>query len=436
MEKTTILARLSQLRAHAPGLFWGGIATAGLSLFGMVAAVATIPGPDATTLNQRVVIDNLVLTPSTEVLEADAAFFREDQIRRDDTLSSLLERMGLTDDEAIGYLRNAPEAREVMRRLIPGKTVYLSTTAFGQLLSLELPGSNGDHVLRLERRSGKLELHDEALAYEVRQQAKAATIRSSLFGATDEAGLPDSVAVSLAEIFSHQIDFHRDLRRGDHFRVVYEVMQHRGMPVRAGRVLAAEFVNDGQRYTAVWNASPDGRGDYYTADGKPLKRGFLRSPLEFSRVTSGMGMRFHPILKTWRQHKGVDYGAPIGTRVRAVADGVVAFAGVQNGYGNIVVLRHAGGVDTAYAHLSRIGVRVGQHVQQSDTVGAVGMTGAATGPHLHYEYRVGGEVRDPLKVILPEAPPLAGAALGNFLARTQPLMQRLREAEAPQLAQN
>jgi len=226
-------------------------------------------------------------------------------------------------------------------------------------------------------------------------------ITSNLFAATDDARIPDSVANQLADIFSGDIDFHRTLRKGDRFSVVYETLEGDGEPLRTGRVLSTEFVNGGKTYQAMWFEEPESaahgahKGGYYTLAGESLKRMFLASPMEFSRITSGFKMRFHPILQVWKAHLGVDYAAAIGTPVRSVGDGVVEFAGVQNGYGNVVKIKHQGQISTVYAHLSHINVRVGQAVSQSQTVGQVGMTGWATGPHLHFEYRVNGAYQDP-----------------------------------------
>lgn len=427
--KTAILARLRELREQTPALFWAGMAATGASLFGMMTAVAVIPGSEIDVPKQRTIVEQLALSPAVIPESEDSAYYHEESVRRGDTLSSVFSRLGIDDDEAERFVREHPDARDVLRRLLPGQAIHASTTAFGQLLSLELPGRDAEHMILLERRQGELRLSEVPLALQVTSQAKAATITSSLFGATDEAGLPDSIAVGLAEIFGSEIDFHRGLRRGDSFRVVYEVLSNRGLPVRTGRILAAEFNNDGARYTAVWRPTEGGKGDYYAADGRSLRRGFLRSPLEFSRVTSNMGMRFHPIQKTWKQHKGVDYGAPIGTRVRSTADGQVVFAGQQGGYGNLVILRHAGGIETVYGHLSKISVKRGEKIHQDDTVGLVGMTGAATGPHLHYEYRVAGEPRDPLKVVLPDAPPLSGRELAGFRQRSNALLAELKQVE-------
>jgi murein DD-endopeptidase MepM/ murein hydrolase activator NlpD len=257
---------------------------------------------------------------------------------------------------------------------------------------------------------------------------KSGDIRSSLFAATDAARLTDGVADQIADIFSTDIDFHKDLRRGDKFTVVYEMFYDAGEPVKSGKVLAAEFINAGKAYQAVWFQHNDGQGAYYTPEGKNIKKTFLRSPLEFSRVTSGFTMgRFHPILQRWRAHTGVDYGAPTGTGVKATADGIVEFAGVKGGYGNAVILRHQGKYTTLYGHLSAFGrgVHAGARVSQGDVIGYVGSTGLATGPHLHYEFRINDVYQDPLKVAMPDAPPITADRRAAFDAVAQPLAMRL-----------
>jgi murein DD-endopeptidase MepM/ murein hydrolase activator NlpD len=204
----------------------------------------------------------------------------------------------------------------------------------------------------------------------------------------------------LADVFSSDVDFHRDLRKGDRFSVVFEMPYANGDPAGAGRILAAEFVNQGRTLQALYFEDGTSRGGYYTPDGRNVRKTFLRSPLEFSRVTSGFSnSRFHPVLQTWRAHKGIDYGAPVGTRIRATADGVIDFAGRRNGYGNTIVVRHAGGFSTLYGHLSGVatGIRDGVKVAQGDLIGFVGMTGLATGPHVHYEFLVHGVHVDPMR---------------------------------------
>jgi murein DD-endopeptidase MepM/ murein hydrolase activator NlpD len=291
----------------------------------------------------------------------------------------------------------------------PGKLVSASVNSKGQLDSLVARFAADDDEqgqprfsrLSAERDAdGHWQSHLEQLPLQATTRLASGTIRSSLFAATDEAGLPDAVAVQMAEMFSGEIDFHRELRKGDQFSVVYESLTADGEPINwnqgAGRVLAAEFTNNGKSYQAIWFG--EGKGGYFDGRGESKRRAFLASPMEFSRVTSGFSMRFHPILQTWRAHLGVDYGAPTGTPVRSVGDGVVEFAGVQNGYGNVVQIHHAGERSTLYGHLSRIDVKKGQRIDQGQRIGAVGATGWATGPHLHFEFRVNGQHRDPLAI--------------------------------------
>jgi murein DD-endopeptidase MepM/ murein hydrolase activator NlpD len=225
------------------------------------------------------------------------------------------------------------------------------------------------------------------------------------------------VAVQLAELFSADIDFRRALRKGDRFSVVYETLVADGEPLRSGRVLSAEFVNNGKTHQALWFQEPGSdKGAYYTLDGQSKRRAYLASPLEFSRVTSGFAMRFHPILQKWRAHLGTDFAAPTGTPVRTVGDGVVDFAGVQNGFGNVVYVKHRNQHVTVYAHLNRIDVKKGQSVSQGQNIGTVGATGWATGPHLHFEFRVDGQHQDPMVIARQSeaAAPVSAAARPAF----------------------
>jgi murein DD-endopeptidase MepM/ murein hydrolase activator NlpD len=243
----------------------------------------------------------------------------------------------------------------------------------------------------------------ETAPYTRSAQLASATIQTSLFAAIDDARIPDGVGVQIAEIFSSDIDFHRALRKGDRFNVVYETLEADGETMRTGRVLSAEFVNEGKAYQAMWFQPPGKdaagaplKGGYYTLDGRSRNRAFLSSPVEFSRISSGFSMRFHPILQAWRAHNGTDFAAVTGTPARTVGDGVVEFAGVQNGYGNVVFIKHGNNHETVYAHLSKINVQQGQKVSQGQTIGLVGATGWATGPHLHFEVRVNGVQQDPM----------------------------------------
>jgi murein DD-endopeptidase MepM/ murein hydrolase activator NlpD len=252
------------------------------------------------------------------------------------------------------------------------------------------------------------------------------TIRSSLFAAVDDARIPDEVAVQLADIFSGEIDFQRGLRKGDRFSVVYEALEADGEPLRTGRVLSVEFVNNGKTHQAIWFQEPGSKGGYFDADGKSLTSFYLPTPMEFSRITSGFANRFHPILKQWRAHLGVDYGAPTGAPVRTVGDGIVEFAGWQNGFGNVVFVKHNATDQTVYAHLSRIDVRQGQQLKQGQRIGAVGATGWATGPHLHFEFRVRGVHYDPVEI----AKRTQGATL---TASARPTFEKLAKSMRMQL---
>jgi murein DD-endopeptidase MepM/ murein hydrolase activator NlpD len=298
----------------------------------------------------------------------------------------------------------------------------------GRLTSFSLPvGSSGSRIVLDRSDAGALalrETQDDAQVTMV--EMRSGTVEHSLFGATDAAGVPDNVATQMAEIFGTEIDFHADLRKDDRFNVIYEMLYEEGNPVRAGRILAAEFINQGRRHAVVLHRSPGGKDQYYTDDGRSLRQGFLRSPLEFSRVSSSFGRRLHPIHNKWRSHNGVDFAAPRGTPVKATSDGTVEFAATQRGYGNIVILKHRGNTSTAYAHLNGFarGLKKGQAVGQGDVIGYVGSTGWATGPHLHYEVRIDDRPQDPMRVALPMADTLNARELAAFKRETAPLRQR------------
>jgi len=403
----------------------GGTAVA--SLFAMVTAFGTVP--DAPLPLTTVPVEQL-LNPKVESIPAstDAAYMHEERLQRGDTISSLLDRIGVDEAETRRLLA-LPQVSAPMRALRAGTTIQARTSEDGNLLGLWFLNP-GDKLISIQPQGDSFQAEESIVTLANNTVMKSGEIRSSLFAATDNAGIPDSVATQLAEIFSGDIDFHRDLRKSDRFTVVYEMLSHQGRQVRPGRLLAAEFVNQQRVLRAVWfqdTGTPGSRGGYYTPDGKNLRKAFLRSPLEFSRISSGFSNRFHPILKEWRRHTGVDYAAPTGTRVRATGDGVVEFAGRRGGYGNVVVLKHSGGMTTWYAHLSAFakGLRPGMRVGQSDIIGYVGQTGWATGPHLHYEFRVNNQFRNPLTIALPTAEPIPAGRLGAFQTATAGLAGQL-----------
>ncbi len=411
------------------------IALSSVPLFGMVAAFGIAPETETRQLPLHTVIENLQLPNIDAVPESAGSFWHEERIQRGDSISALLDRLDVNDENIAGFLQSAKGSKS-LRQLIPGRIVRAQTDENGNLLALQYI-SGGDSMLKVEKQDGQFRTSDSAVPLESRIIMKSAEIKSSLFGATDAANIPDSIAMQLTDVFSSDIDFHRDLQKGDKFTVVYESFYNKGEPIKTGRVLAAEFVNNGKSYRAVWFQDREGHGGYYTLEGKSLRKAFLRSPLEFSRITSGFtSARFHPVLKEWRAHKGIDYGAPIGTRVKAVADGTVAMIGKQNGYGNLLVLQHQGQYSTAYGHLSAFarGLHKGSKVSQGDVVAYVGMTGMATGPHLHYEFRVAGVQRNPLNIPLPTAFPIAAQYKADFSKVAENLSMRLNLLKNTNLA--
>ncbi|MEP7281651.1 MAG: M23 family metallopeptidase [Rubrivivax sp.] len=423
-----------------------GSVVAALAGFSAVAFGIAPLAPDAADLPRRVVVEVVAtddIGPQLEALASyDLELTRADLTRSADTPEALLARLGVVDDEAAAFLRKDPTARRVLQGRA-GKMVQVQTGDGDHLVQMiaRYPAERGEQTaatftrLTLERVSGQWQARLDNAPLQTQVRLGSGTIRSSLFAATDEAGIPDGISAQLAEVFSNDIDFQRDLRPGDTFSVVYEALTADGQPITwndgAGRVRAAQFVNAGEHHEAIWFPTAGGKGGYFGSDGLSMQRTFLSSPMAFSRVTSGFAMRFHPLLQTWRAHKGVDYGAPSGTEIRTVGDGVVGFAGWQNGYGNAVEVKHSNGRSTFYAHMSRIGVTVGQRVEQGQTIGAVGATGWATGPHLHFEFRVDGGVEDPLRIArASEAIALPAARKPEFLAVAAGLRGQLAIAES------
>jgi murein DD-endopeptidase MepM/ murein hydrolase activator NlpD len=384
-----------------------GLAGFAATAFGVAPLVPDPSSFPKRTLTQTVATADLQAQLDA-LAELDINVFRSDTTRASDTVDSLLARLGVTDAAAAAFLRTDPAARKLLEGRAGGKRVQVRVDAAGRLEELvaRYAAPSADKVptqftrLRVERVNGTLAASTTLAPLSAQPLLASGTVRSSLFAATDDAGIPDAVATQIAEIFGTDIDFRRGLQKGATFSVVYEALSADGEPINwgpgVGRVIAAQFVNGKNTYSAMWFKDGAGKGSYFGLDGQSKERSFLASPLEFSRVTSGFAMRMHPILNTWKQHKGVDYGAPIGTPVRVIGDGIVEFAGWQNGYGNVIHVKHSNDVETVYAHLSRVDVAKGEKVDQGGTIGAVGMTGWATGPHLHFEFKIDGEQQDPL----------------------------------------
>jgi len=379
------------------------IATLLLCTGGGALAIASL-GPDAADLPVRQVLE-AIGTPAVgaqmDTLDAyNFTLFRTEFTRSSDSAEALLRRLGVVDSVAAAFIRSNSDARAALLGRA-GRSVSAEATHDNRLKKLSarwIPDGNGSFQrFVVELTPQGLTTRTEVDALTPGTRLASGVVRSSLLAATDAAAIPDTVASQLVDIFSGDIDV-RGLRRGDRFAVVYETLDADGQAMRTGRVLSAEFESNGQLHQAMWFQEPNQKGSYYRPNGDNLRKAYLASPVEFSRISSGFAMRFHPILNNWRQHNGTDFAAPMGTPVRAVGDGIVEFAGIQNGYGSIVIVKHRNNQETVYAHLSRIDVKVGQSVTQSQFIGAVGMTGWATGPHLHFEFRVNGEYQDPATI--------------------------------------
>lgn len=434
MVRRWILAQT--LNTPLPRIPRGGVvAVAALPLFGVVAAFGTAPATLTGAIPTEPVIQALPSPETERVASGRPHFWREETARRGDTLANVLMRLNVSDPAVHSYLRQSKEAKPLLQ-LAPGRTVHALTEESGSFLALRYRTGPGKELL-VTRIGDAYATKTQPAALETQIVMKSATVRGSLFSAMDNADVPDAISEQLLKIFSGDIDFHKDTRRGDRFSVVYEAHHVNGALLRTGRLLAAEFASRGKRYQAVWFEGEPGKGAYYTPEGKTVRKSFLRSPIEFSRISSGFTeMRLHPILQHVRAHKGIDYAAPVGTRVLASADGTVDFVGQQSGYGNAIIIEHRDGVSTLYAHLSGFapGVMKGQRVEQGEVIGYVGMTGLTTGPHLHYEFRVNGEHQDPVEATAAFGIPLSSQLLSAFEQEAAPLARRLELLRGTELA--
>ena len=391
------------------------------------AGVAPL-APDASDVPVKSIAQDLELPNLADQIAAlqkdDQQFVHEERVRAGDTLAVLLQRLGVDDPAAVGFIKSDKVAKTIMQ-LTTGKKVQAQTGENGNLLWLRATlvdaRDNPTTQVSITRQGDKFVAKTAPAQLERRVEMRAREITSSLYGATDattDGGkLPDTIVAQIIEMFSTSIDFRSDLKRGDRFNVVYETFWQDGEMVRAGRILAGEFTNRGVTYQSVWYEDPVTRqGGYYTVDGKALKKAFLKSPLEFSRISSGFSNRVHPITGEWKAHKGIDFAAALGTPIRASGDGVVDFAGVQGGYGNFIVLKHWANYTTAYGHMSRFaqGMHRGMQVKQGDVIGYVGSTGWSTGAHLHYEFRVANEARDPNSLKMIAQQPLTPSEMARF----------------------
>jgi murein DD-endopeptidase MepM/ murein hydrolase activator NlpD len=343
-----------------------------------------------------------------------------------DTLSKIFTDMRVKP--ALLYrIIDSDRRAEQLSSIRPGQQVRLQLGADGEFLQMVFE-KDAATSLRVKAIGEGFETRILSKDVEVRTAQATGTIANSLFADAQSAGLSETKTMELAGLFGWDIDFALELRSGDRFSVVYQEEYLDGEKYREGPILAAEFVNRGKTYRAVRYEDAQGRADYYTPEGASLRKAFLRTPIRFARVSAGFNPgRMHPILKRRRAHKGVDYAAPTGTPIRAAGDGNISFRGSQRGYGKTLILEHHNGISTLYAHMSRhqYGLKEGSRVRQGQIIGYVGMSGLATGPHLHYEFRVNGEHRNPLTVKLPKARPIDPKLRGDFLASIRPLLAQL-----------
>lgn len=409
---TTSLAG-SKARQHKHHYVTNSILIVASGLFAAAAALAVVkpapPPPPVYLAHQTLTLS----APQPASHQYTAPFISETQIRSGDTLAAVLQRLGVQDDKLQPFLANDKGAASIYK-LYPGRTVRAALDADGNLVRLSYyhtPGTSQDgrfvskwlEVTPSGNGGYTATEHSQVASTQIRMGE--GEITTSLFAATDAANIPDAITLQMADILASKIDFVQDLRKGDRFRVVYEVYTHNGIQAGTGRVLALEFINGDKTYDAAWFTPAHQSGDYYDFHGKSLKGAFLRTALKFTRISSTFGMRKHPIRGIWTGHQGVDFAAVTGTPIHATADGTVKFIGWQHGYGNVIILKNTDKISTLYAHQSRFakGLKKGDSVTQGETIGYVGSTGWATGPHLHYEFRINGKPTNPLSASLPVA---------------------------------
>lgn len=373
------------------------------------------------------------------VAEADTATapgheWHDATVRQGESMAQIFQRLGLSARD-LHYMARG-EGGDQLARIRPGQELRILVDADNKVQELILRRDRLT-ALRYTREGDSFTQKRVVEEPERRIRHAEGTINRSLFLAGREAGLSDRLIMQLTNIFAWDVDFVLDIRQGDHFYVIYEELYHEDEHIGEGRILAAEFNNRDEAHRAVHFETPDGRSEYYTPDGHNVRRAFIRTPVEFTRVSSRFGPRRHPITQTRRDHKGVDYAAPTGTPIKAAGDGVITHFGTKGGYGKTVIIRHGQRYTTLYAHMSRYasGLSRGSRVRQGQTIGYVGQTGFATGPHLHYEFRVDGVHKDPQSVELPQAEPIEAEYRKDFERHASPLLTRLDNVRETHLAQ-
>lgn len=407
-----------------------------------ITAFAVAPLTEQPLPPRLLVVEPLRLTPTARPV--DGAFMRQAVVTRGESIGTLLRRLGDQDRELADFVRSDNHARRMLR-LTPGSTVLAEVDASNRIRTLAYPlesaGAQTRHAFKLVLRRGDAGWQSaiEPVILERTLVSRTATVTTSLFAAADKAGIPDEITARIPDIFAADLDFHRDVRKGDQLRIVYEMFSDPSTLTegRPGRIAAVEYVSDDKRLEAVWFERGPGEGEYYGFDGRTLKKTFLRAPIEFTRISSGFtNGRRHPVHGDWRAHRGVDYAAPTGTRILSVAEGTVEFAGTQRGYGNVVVIRHDRERSTLYAHMSRIAPELseGRKVSQGQLIGFVGQTGWASGPHVHFEFQVNGESVDPQAAMPNPGAPMDTQTRLRFREATASLREQMRWHDARQIA--
>jgi murein DD-endopeptidase MepM/ murein hydrolase activator NlpD len=400
-----------------------------LPLVAAVAAVLVIAAWPSQETPRSLDLTPLVAAQSgapAPVVEEDTPDSVEYTVQRNDTLDRIFRTVGL-DIGALAELRSLPEVRGALDIVRPGDIITF-THVDGALQSLNRQISN-TLTLQVARSDDGFAVNYLENPLETEIVGRNAKITSSLFAAGQDAGMSAGTIMTLAnKMFGWDIDFALDLREGDEFSVLYEQRYQDGEYVDDGRVLAAEFVNQGRKHRAVWFQSQDGEVEgYFTPEGKGMRKAFLRAPLDFTRISSSFNSRrLHPVLGVVRAHKGTDYAAPSGTKIWAAGEGRIAFVGRKGGYGNTVIVDHGKGIKTLYGHMSRYGkgMRVGRKVTQGETIGYVGRTGLATGPHLHYEYMVNGAQKNPAKIPMPRTE-IPSKYMAEFRGQSETVLAKL-----------
>ncbi|MDH5378710.1 MAG: peptidoglycan DD-metalloendopeptidase family protein, partial [Gammaproteobacteria bacterium] len=349
-------------------------------------------------------------------------------VRPGNTLAQIMDMVGVGGQQVHEIVSMAKPIRKSLTQLTPGQflAVKVDNDSVVQELVYKQDPLTTLYIERSEK--GELSSRTSIRDYERRVAYVSGVISSSLFETAQDSGMTENLIMDMAHIFGWDIDFALDIREDDRFALLYEELYLDGKKVRDGNILAAEFVNQGKSYKAVRYTNENGRADYYDDQGRSMRKAFLRTPLDFYRISSRFGKRKHPILNKWKRHTGVDYAAARGTPVKASGDGKIIYRGRKGGYGKTVIIQHGNGYRTLYGHLNNYARKAayGTRVRQGQVIGFVGSTGRATGPHLHYEFRVRGHHRNPLTVSLPDASPIKGAQLSAFLQSTQPILTQLR----------